>query len=146
MGLSYVTKHLLDVSVSTLVIPVNCRGVAGRGLALAAKERYPNWFHIYRACCQYGELRVGRPLLHWGMEPMMVSFPTKDDWRFPSRLEWIEMGLVALRGLIVKHGLSEIAVPKLGCGAGGLCWERVQPLIEEQLSSLSCEVLVCISG
>src|SRR5579875_3503325 len=51
------------------VIPVNCRGVAGCGVALQCKQRYPEWFHMYWACCRDGALWLGHPLLHGGLVP-----------------------------------------------------------------------------
>jgi O-acetyl-ADP-ribose deacetylase (regulator of RNase III) len=143
MPLEYVLGNLFSApSSATLVIPVNCRGVAGVGLAKQCRERYPEWFHMYRACCQDHSLRLGVPLLYWGITPWIVSFPTKDDWRFPSRLDDIGMGLRALRGLCLRHGLSALAVPKLGCGAGGLAWSDVEPLIVHHLGWLPTRVMV----
>jgi hypothetical protein len=143
MPLEYVYADLFSAPSSvTLVIPVNCRGVAGCGLALQCKKRYPEWFHLYWACCQDHSLRLGVPLLHWGITPWIISFPTKDDWRNPSHLGDIGMGLRALRGLCLRHSLCALAVPKLGCGAGGLAWQDVEPLIIHCLGQLPTLVQV----
>lgn len=33
-------------------------------------------------------------------------------------------------------GVYNIAIPKLGCGLGGLDWNKVRPLIVEKLSAI----------
>lgn len=62
--------------------------------------------------------------------PVIILFPTKDHWRLKSRIEWIDQGLACLRDSYQKWGLKSIAMPQLGCGLGGLQWERVKPVIE----------------
>ena len=145
MAITYVSGNLLDARTEVIVIPVNCVGVAGCGLALQGKERYPAWYRLYRECCRSWALRVGHPVLHWGLEPMIVSFPTKDHWRYPSLLEDIEIGLLKANELCIVHGIASIAYPKLGTGGGGLSWEVVRPLMEVYLRGLPlCDIRVYV--
>jgi O-acetyl-ADP-ribose deacetylase (regulator of RNase III) len=142
MGLQYCGGSIFTSTAQTLVVPVNCKGVAGRGLALQFRVRYPNWYRAYRHCCTTGKLRIGRPLLHWGNEPWVLSFPTKEDWRLPSELAFIEVGLAATVLLCAAHGVESIAFPKLGTGTGGLSWEEVRPLMEGYLSGCEWDVVI----
>jgi O-acetyl-ADP-ribose deacetylase (regulator of RNase III) len=144
MGLQYCGGSIFTATAQTLVVPVNCKGVAGRGLALQFGERFPNWYRAYRQCCAIGELQIGRPLLHWGDEPWILSFPTKDDWRLPSELAFIEVGLAATVLLCTRHGVESIAFPKLGMGAGGLSWKEVHPLMEASLGVLESDVFIYV--
>ncbi len=139
MPLTYVYGDLFSApSDAILVIPVNCRGVAGCGLAKQAKQRYPRWFEEYRAFCLSHQLSIGRLALHGNEDRWLISFPTKDDWRSPSRLADIETGLCALsrQSEFFISVMTVLAVPKLGCGAGGLAWCDVKPLMERYLDSL----------
>jgi O-acetyl-ADP-ribose deacetylase (regulator of RNase III) len=142
LRIQYCGGSIFTSTAHTLVVPVNCKGVAGRGLALQFKERYPNWYRAYRQCCTNGLLQIGRPLLHWGDDPWIVSFPTKNEWRLPSELAFIEAGLAATVLLCARHGVESIAFPKLGTGAGGLSWEEVRPLMEACLSALGSDVFI----
>jgi hypothetical protein len=67
----------------------------------------------------------------------IVNFPTKANWRFPSKLEWIESGLEDLKRVIAAKGIKSIALPPLGSGNGKLNWSEVRPLIERALAGLS---------
>ena len=145
MGIEYISGDLFTSTAQVLVAPVNCEGVAGKGLALQFKERYPRWFGVYRMSCQMGLVGIGHPLLHTDMHPLILSFPTKAEWRKPSHLDYIESGLAATADLLYNYSSVEsIAFPKLGTGLGGLMWEEVKLLMDYYLSLLQCDVLVYV--
>ena len=144
MAIQYCGGSIFTSTAQVLVVPVNCRGVAGCGLALQFRERYPNWYRAYQQCCKEGVLQIGRPLLHWGDEPWILNFPTKDDWRLPSELAFLEAGLAATAVLCARHGVESSAFLKLGTGAGGLSWEVVRPLMEAYLSSQPWDVFIYV--
>jgi O-acetyl-ADP-ribose deacetylase (regulator of RNase III) len=66
----------------------------------------------------------------------IINFPTKQHWRNPSEIEWIEDGLQDLVRFIREHKVKSIALPALGCGNGGLDWKSVRPLIESAMGGL----------
>lgn len=139
----YVTGNLLDDDAELLVNTVNCVGVMGKGLALQFARRYPQILSRYREACRTRELRPGAILRHpLASGRVIVSFPTKDDWRNPSRIEWIDTGLATLARSIQRHGHTSAAIPPLGCGLGGLRWADVRPLIERHMGDLACDVRV----
>jgi len=132
-------------AADVLVIPVNCMGVAGCGLALQCKQKYPHWFETYREVCQAGFLVIGSPVFHVFPGRSFVSFPTKNDWRQPAFSDDVEAGLQSLwsiDGPWYQPGRM-IAFPKLGCGAGGLSWEEdIHPLMGYYLNALPCDAIV----
>lgn len=125
---------LLRADVEAIVNTVNCVGVMGKGIALQFKLAFPENFAAYRQACQRGEVRPGRmnvfPTRLSRNPRFIVNFPTKRDWRAPSRLEDIEAGLESLTAEVRRLGIRSIALPALGCGLGGLDWEIVRPRIE----------------
>ena len=72
----------------------------------------------------------------------VVNFPTKRDWREPSRYEDIDAGLDDLRRYIDEAGFVTVALPALGCGNGGLDWTRVSSMIHDKLEGVNARVLV----
>jgi O-acetyl-ADP-ribose deacetylase (regulator of RNase III) len=144
--IDYRTGNLLDADAEALVNTVNTVGVSGKGIALLFKEAFPENFRAYAAACKAGEVVPGglfvierRDMLkpRW-----IINFATKDHWRSPSRLEWIEAGLAALRREITARGIRSIAIPPLGAGNGGLDWRDVKPLIADALSDVAVDVTV----
>lgn len=130
----------LLAETEAVVNTVNTVGVMGKGIALAIKDTYPEVFRHYAAACERGEVQIGRMLVSENTGTAgprwIIHFPTKQHWRHPSRLEWIEQGLEDLRRTIVTLGIRSIAVPPLGCGQGGLQWSAVRPLIGSALGDL----------
>ena len=143
----FIRGNLLDAEAEAVVNTVNTVGVMGKGIALQFKEAFPDNFRAYKAACKSGDVRVGQmfvtsneTLTH---PKWIINFPTKKHWRHPTKIEWVHEGLRDLQRVIVDKGIRSIAIPPLGCGNGGLDWERVRPIIESMLSGLAgVEVVV----
>ena len=139
--------NLLEARADAVVNTVNTVGVMGKGIALMFKERFPENFKAYAAACEAGKVRVGEMFVTAGAEldgpRWIINFPTKKDWKHPTKLEWVRSGLVALQQVIREKKIKSVAIPPLGCGNGGLDWDVVRPLIENALGELDdVEVIV----
>jgi O-acetyl-ADP-ribose deacetylase (regulator of RNase III) len=138
--------NLLMAPAEALVNTVNTVGVMGKGIALQFKRAYPAMFREYEAAAKAGKLSPGRVQV-WESDQLegpryVINFPTKRDWRAPSKLEYVESGLDDLARVIVELGIKSVAVPPLGCGNGGLDWNVVRPLIIKKLDGLGAEILL----
>jgi hypothetical protein len=71
-----------------------------------------------------------------------LLFPTKENWRNPSKLEYIEAGLKHFVQIYADKSINSIAFPRLGCGNGALDWKDVQPLMEKYLKNLPIAVYI----
>jgi O-acetyl-ADP-ribose deacetylase (regulator of RNase III) len=145
--ITFTQGNLLDADADALVNTVNTVGIMGRGVALMFKEAFPDNFKAYEAACKRGEVRIGRMFVTERQELIgpkwIINFPTKEHWRAPSKIEWIEEGLKDLKHVITEKKIHSIAIPPLGSGNGQLDWEEVRPKIEDALKSLSdVEVIV----
>lgn len=138
--IEFVKSDLLEADVDALVNAVNTEGVMGKGIALQFKKRFPDMFEAYRLACKSGEVQPGRMHVFERNETsaprFIINFPTKRNWRSPSRLEDIEAGLAALVEEVQQRGIRSIAVPALGCGNGGLDWQSVLPCLKAALEPL----------
>ncbi|PQJ10717.1 phosphatase [Flavipsychrobacter stenotrophus] len=145
--LHFVTGDLLQSTAQALVNTVNTVGVMGKGIALQFKENFPANNMAYVEACKQKLLVPGQLLLvsdksiHYGVKSI-INFPTKVHWKSPSKYEYIEDGLLALRKLILEKGIQSIAIPPLGCGNGGLDWDKVKPMISDHLGDLDIEIQV----
>ena len=144
--LKYVRGDILRSDAEALVNTVNCVGVMGAGLALQFKREYPAMYADYRRACRQHELNPGR--MHWFREngKLIINFPTKVDYRQPSRMRYIRTGLAALSDLMDELHIGSIAIPPLGCGLGGLDWQIVRGVIEDALRDTSQNADVLIYG
>jgi len=132
--------NIIEADAEALVNTVNCEGFMGKGIALQFKKAFPENFAAYERACRAGEVQPGRMFVFSTgsvVNPKyIINFPTKRKWREKSRMEDIESGLAALVEELRRLKVSSVAVPPLGCGLGGLNWQKVRPLIEHALAAL----------
>jgi O-acetyl-ADP-ribose deacetylase (regulator of RNase III) len=139
-------KTVFDSPAQTIVNPVNCVGVMGKGLALAVKSRYPEVFDKYVIACESGKMRIGNLQLVKTADRWILNFPTKKHWRGASKLEFVEAGLKKFVKTYRRRHIASAAFPPLGCGHGGLKWDEVEPLMRRYLEGLDkIEIFFCLS-
>lgn len=140
--LTYHRTSLLESQAQTIVNTVNTVGVMGKGLAHELKKRHPVMFKAYKKICDERLLDIGKLWLWRNSEQWVLNFPTKNNWRNPSKVEFIEAGLKKFVENFERQGIREIAFPRLGCGNGGLDWEVVRPLMHKYLNDLPIRVYI----
>lgn len=125
MAITEVNGNIFDTNAEIVVIPVNCVGVAGTGLALAAREASPAWFYYYRHACRKKRF-TEKTLLTYrpkGFPYTLMAAPTKRHWKNSSDLDMVTRTIKGIEQYCRAHQVKTIALPKLGCGAGGLPYE-----------------------
>ena len=140
--IEYIEGDIFDSPAQVIVNTVNTVGVMGKGLALSFKKRYPDMFESYKKVCEKHQLTIGKLMLHQEADHWILLFPTKENWRNPSKLEYIEKGLMKFVNTYAEKHITSIAFPKLGCGNGELDWNLVRPLMERYLKPLPIDVYI----
>lgn len=146
--------------LQTLTVTVNLQGVMGKGLALRAREQFPDVYVAYEKACRAKKITSARPYIYkreasvsdelMDFKPHNLSienpmkwfllFATKRHWRTNSRIEDIENGLKWLQKNSKKEGIKSIAMSALGCALGKLHWKDVAPLICKYLHEINIPV------
>ena len=146
--------------LQTLTVTVNLQGVMGKGLALRAREQFPDVYVEYEKACRAKKITTERPYIYKREEsvadeltdlkphrviinnPMkwFLLFATKRHWRTNSRIEDIENGLKWLQENVKKEGIQSLAMSALGCALGGLNWADVAPLMCQSLDTIGIPV------
>lgn len=140
--IEYIQGNIFDSPAQVIVNTVNTVGVMGKGLALSFKQRYPEMFNRYRTACEKKQLTVGKLMLFYEPDHWILLFPTKENWRNPSKLEYLEKGLIKFVNTYADKNITSIAFPKLGCGNGELSWDEVKPLMEKYLKPLPIDIYI----
>ena len=140
----YVKGNIFDSPAQTIVNAVNTVGVMGKGLARAFRQRYPDMFRVYAKICERHLLAPGKLMIFCESDHWLLLFPTKEDWRDPSKMEYIESGLKKFADTYAQKGITSIAFPKLGCGNGKLNWDEVRPLMEKYLNQLPIDIYIYV--
>lgn len=128
---------------SIRVNAVNCHGIMGKGIAAEFRHRYPAMFKAYAAACRNRELIPGMIWQYHSDDGEIWNATTKDHWKEKSEFEWIELCVNEIAQLLRFYAHSKrIAIPALGCGLGGLEWEKVSDLLQKQLGGSHHQVML----
>ena len=132
------TGNLWEVETDAVVITTNgvvrkdgC-AVMGRGVAKQAAERMPRIAGIFGKALQV----IGNHVINLGYSQTwgwIFSFPVKEHWRDTASLELIERSARELVDAVDRYEFGTVALPRPGCGNGGLRWKDVRPVIEPLL-------------
>lgn len=142
--IKYLEGDIFTSPAQVIVNTVNIIGVMGKGIALSFKQAYPEMFQAYKKACESKTFKMGNLMLWREIDHWVLLFPTKENWRNPSKLEYIEQGLKKFADNYMKMGINSIAFPRLGCGNGGLNWQDVKPLMEMYLKPLPIDIYIYV--
>lgn len=143
MGLSIVKGNIFNTKCQTVVNTVNCVGVMGKGIALVYKLRYPRMYDLYKEHCKKGLIKPGKLWLYKGENlhsPWVLNFPTKNHWKFPSKIQYIESGLQKFVETYEAQGITSVAFPLLGADNGGLDGDVVIGIMTKYLADCNIPI------
>lgn len=140
MPVQIVTGNIFTSTAQTLVNTVNCVGVMGAGIALENRLRHPDMYQKYVEFCEQGLLAIGKLWLYRADSPWILNFPTKDHWKHPSKVQYLELGLAKFVDTYERAGIKSIAFPLLGADKGGLAPELSISVMENYLSELPIDI------
>ena len=140
-NITFVAKgDLFESKYQTITNAINCLGISGAGIAKIFKSKFPDMADDYELKCSNEEVKIGEPYLFKESIPWVLMFPTKDNWKFPSKLIYIEKGLDYLVNHYQEWGIESLSMPALGCGKGGLNFQDVLPIMTKYLSQMNIPI------
>lgn len=128
--------NIFNSRARAMVNTVNCVGVMGKGIAVEFRRRYPEMFLAYKRTCDAHLLRPGQILPYFQQEPWVLNFAIKDDWKYPSKLAWIEACLQEFVGHYREWNIGSVAFPWMGAMNGGVALEDIKRVTRQHLSQL----------
>lgn len=145
--ISYIYRDVREIEKGIVAHGCNCLGVAGAGIALTIRTKWPKAFQAYKSACdstnkdpEFASL-LGRVIFVVVGEDLLVA-------NCLTQVKCGRNGKYA-EPVAIKSCLSEVCrmarakdlevyMPKIGCGLGGLDWDsEVRPVIEEVAAKYS---------
>lgn len=136
MAYRELSGNLFNSKATTLVNTVNCVGAMGKGIALEFRRRFPDMFQQYQEDCKANKLKPGRIYAYQEKEILILNFAIKNDWKHPSKVEWIESTLKQFVAGYQKRNIRSIAFPWMGAMNGGIPIEVIQGIMRKYLQPL----------
>lgn len=129
MPIEYRSGDLFTSDAEVLAHGCNCQGVMGAGIAKEFKDRYPGMFKEYNLACKGRTFEPGSYMVYEATSSKTIlNLATQDYPGRNARLDLIEKSLT--KALEAHPELKSIAMPRIGCGIGGLAWEEVERVLK----------------
>jgi O-acetyl-ADP-ribose deacetylase (regulator of RNase III) len=136
------TGDLFTTTADGIAHGINTAGVMGSGIAPYFKRRYDGMFDAYRVLCLNGHLHGGETFIWQAPEVTVYNIASQEEPGRNASLPFLEQGVRAALIHADAHGVKTIALPRIGCGIGGLDWADVEPVLRGLAAEFVCDVAV----
>ena len=137
MTYTEVKGNIFNSKAQAIVNTVNCVGVMGKGIALEFRRRYPTMFLAYQKDCNENKLKPGYIYYYPTDDILILNITTTNDWKHPTKMEWIESALNQFTLEYKQRNITSIAMPLLGAERGELDVTTVRQKMSSHLKNLS---------
>ncbi len=134
------TGNIFTTNCQTIVNTVNCVGVMGAGIAYEFRLRYEDMFNKYKKYCDDKQIDIGVLWIYNAENKRILNFPTKYDWKYPSKKEYLHKGLQKFIETYKQKGITSIAFPLLGAQKGGLDPEESLSIMISYLKNCDIDI------
>ena len=132
--------NIFNSSAQTLVNTVNTVGVMGSGIALEFRLRYPEMYNKYVDYCKQKQMQIGKLWIYKAKDRWILNFPTKENWKDDSKIEYLEKGLQKFVDTYKIKGITSVAFPILGANLGKIPKEQALEIMQAYLSKCNIPI------
>ena len=132
-----IKANIFDMTVETIVITTNGivkrngDAVMGAGIALEMAKKFPLFPKVFGDKLKKDGNHVALFYVPQVNGRKVITFPVKNHFKEKASLELIERSCQELVKLADLYKLTQICLPRPGCGVGGLKWKQVEPILEK---------------
>lgn len=132
-----IKADLFDMCTEVIVITTNGivkkngEAVMGAGIALAMAKKAPLFPKVFGDKLKKDGNHVSLFFVPQVKGRKVITFPVKNHFKEKASLELIERSCQEIVKLADKCKLTQICLPRPGCGVGGLKWKQVEPILEK---------------
>ena len=115
------------------------------GIARQMANKWPPLESAYDSVCLSRLMEPGRFFVWGGLTPevpLIFNLGTQRNPGADAKLVWISMALANCFDFMEERGLETLAIPRIGCGVGGLKWEDVSKVLTVVASQTTVELTV----
>ena len=132
--------NIFTTKCQTIVNTINCVGVMGAGIAYEFRLRENDMYVKYQALCNERKIDIGILWIYRTQKYNILNFPTKYDWKYPAKEEYLQKGLQKFVETYQQKGITSIAFPLLGADRGGLNPQDSLKIMFKYLSNCDIDI------
>ena len=137
---SYITGNILYAQTDAIAHGCNTKGRMHQGLANELRMKIPGLYREYRALCTQGEFVYGQGSVFLGNDPLIINLATQAEGK--ATVESVQSAFEWMREISPEYNINSIAMPRIGCGLGGLKWSTINNVLEDIFSASNIEIEV----
>ena len=148
--MNYLNKDITTVEAPALILHgVNCQRAMGSGVA---KALYSKWPQVKEGYMKFSkeEMRLGKTAsVNVGENLFVINCWTQEKYGYDNTVyasaEAIKGCLQQVMVLCKETQIAKVFAPRIGCGLGGLNWDRdVLPIFENaEQKNPEIEITIC---
>ena len=131
----------MDATEEVVAHGVNCAGAFGTGVAGAIKRRHP---HVMDAYLSLPEHILGTCQFVDYNDQVWVNAHTQNEYGYDggsyADLTSLAYCMMQIADYMDENKLTTIAMPKIGCGLGGLKWDQAEIIISDLLQDYEVNI------
>ena len=126
---------IFTTQLSTILVTINVVGAMGAGIALAAKQRYPEVYRRYQRDLKLQRIRKDSLMLYRDVADgrNILLFPSKIHFKDASPFWLVEGNLRLLAETYKRLGITSLAMVLPGASLGRLDPDRIMDLCKKYL-------------
>ena len=144
--ITYKKGNLLDATERYIGHGCNCQGIMGAGVALAIKNKWPKVAEVDRKRFLAGNCLLGEAdyvIVKTDPLTFVVNFYTQPRPGPCASLDAIETSIFKFfYGWACEAKTISLALPRIGCGLGGLKWNDVEGAINRAIKRIFDETSI----
>ena len=141
--LTEIHGDLFSTDIKVMCHGANTVGLMGAGIAKEFKIRFPKMFVEYQKLCRSGQFILGECFFYETIDGRFIgNLATQDNVGPCASFDGIARSLQKLFKECLARGQTSVAMPRIGCGIGGLNWTDVRNLIEKISNQFNMNVVV----
>ena len=112
--------NIFTTTCQTIVNTINFVRIIDTDIAYEYHLRYPEMFNKYVTLCKEKKIDIGILWLYKSEQKWILNFPTKYDWKYDSKIVYLEKGLQKFVETYREKNITSIAFPLLGASKGNI--------------------------
>ena len=141
--LTEIKGDLFSTQATVLCHGCNTKGFMGAGIAKEFHARFPRMFVDYQKLCRLGQFTLGDCFVYEAVDGRLIgNLATQEELGPHASFDGIAQSLQKLFKECLAHGHKTVAMPRIGCGIGGLNWIDVKGLIQKLSDQFGVNVIV----
>lgn len=132
--ITHKTGDIFTTDLEAIGHGVNTEGAMGSGIAVTVKNLHPNVYRVYREVCKRGGLSGGDLLVVQSETDgkYIFNMASQEAQGRSATYDFLRESVNNALTYCIENDMPALALPQIGCGIGGLEWEKVTAILEEE--------------